>query len=1486
MTFFRIKTLCLTSLVCYTLGLQELVAYTEYVTQPTTGNTGNSCNDCSSSGNDCCDWIDALNLTNNNGNAPQIILQNEKISYINSATSLPNYSAGQGLFATSPLGPCSVISSVGGSVVDFAGYTYSETGSSWSAVYCGGAYNQSEAMTGSYLLDNVIFQNGIITIAGGQVQFNQSDILVNGSYVPYSGNTWAMYSYIGCDSSNTTAFSPLMVFASGGYYTQSIDDTIFLGDQSPTLQVLSNVNVTWSGYILNQSSSSTGGMSIILEDGTSYLTISGQNSYSEQTYIYATTGTLILDSNLGGNSSDNPYFSPLGVGNYIYPTNLPGSSTTNLNTISFNCSGIFGFVNQYFNTTLTSGWDLYFGTNFNSSLNITLANSFSGDDLSVIWLGPGTITFSGAFYGTTVILTDGTLILPTSPNYPLILNGGTLLVPSYTQLSTTGTPVTLNNSYVEQITNTAASPITLQGGLSFLSGSNSATVVSTIGGGSVFVDSGNSTTVTGPAIIANAYTEVIFDGPFVDASSSTGLYPLQLSGSGTIVLNGTGTYSCGTIVNAFVSLNTSSSGSPVFQGPLGTGLITMESPGLLLATATMSLGNSVTISSQQSGAFAADVDSSSSPAAPYTFTLSGTVNVSGNVAINPDGYAGIVEMQSPTLSGAITIDGGTLLLSGAPVMSPTATKEGTPPITINGAILELDCTSDLNSAYGITFVGGCIIQVTGSPVTFTGPIASESSSAFLTVSEGLLSLLPTSASTSGATLPYIAQIALAGGTVLNGNCNALAYSIISTVPTTGTPTLSYLVFQDSSNNTYYGGQVGNTKAVSGISGDIAVIIDVGSSVTLTFDSSLDAGANTYTGGTTFTNGTLSISADCLGDSSGTLTGNGGTLQIAPCALCSPAVTIDRPLAVNLVASYGLTFDVVKGNTLTYSGTITGSGDINIIGDFTYTGTSSDYTGTIYVNGVQDTGNTTDSVSYSTFTNNGTLTNDPIVEPGGLLTGHGLVRFVEVRKHGYLAGSQTVTDYIDFQSGAGFTPTIGDGSITEVGGTVTIGSGSSVYLALLAGHYSKSQSTVVLTSAGGISGQFDTLFIPAASFLKGDITGDTSQIEVVYYPNTVLDGPIHGANARAVRDSLDEIIDWNRANVSYVADPRFGLRSLYPFAQISDVLYTFGVLTEAQVPEALNACQSSFLKSQLIVQQDSSTQVQGSLRQRLENRMDTENCTLDKYPYNIWMEGLGSSIRQKKHGVGYNSQMEGVILGIDTTLGGALTFGALGGYTSAHLKWEDQLGRGNANAGYLGLYGSLRGEMFYGNLAVTGGWNIYNATRNISYTGVSLQAYNSHAGKQLLSHADTGINIRLGYFTLRTFDSLDYLTQTENAYTESGAGEWNLSVRKNNAILLRNELGLEFAGCHSMTYGIWSIAPKFSWVREVRVRGGSSQEGFEGTDAFFTVTGYFPCRSLFSPGLRVTGDFLDSRLGFSLYYNGEFGSGYSANQYGGSVSVNF
>ncbi len=55
-------------------------------------------------------------------------------------------------------------------------------------------------------------------------------------------------------------------------------------------------------------------------------------------------------------------------------------------------------------------------------------------------------------------------------------------------------------------------------------------------------------------------------------------------------------------------------------------------------------------------------------------------------------------------------------------------------------------------------------------------------------------------------------------------------------------------------------------------------------------------------------------------------------------------------------------------------------------------------------------------------------------------------------------------------------------------------------------------------------------------------------------------------------------------------------------------------------------------------------------------------------------------------------------------------------------------------------------------------------------------------------------------------------------------------------MLKNELGVQFAGGLCFGESRWTVSPKISWVREVRVKGEDFTSKFVNTNVPFVSTG--------------------------------------------------
>ena len=447
----------------------------------------------------------------------------------------------------------------------------------------------------------------------------------------------------------------------------------------------------------------------------------------------------------------------------------------------------------------------------------------------------------------------------------------------------------------------------------------------------------------------------------------------------------------------------------------------------------------------------------------------------------------------------------------------------------------------------------------------------------------------------------------------------------------------------------------------------------------------------------------------------------------------------------------------------------------------------------------------------------------------------------------------------------------------VSGDVSLESDVSLILRPVPACYSSGTEYTLMTVGGDLEGEFST--IEAGSiFLTPTLVYTDEGIFLTVERNSVANFTTSGNdNVLAVAETIDQAF-----KQSGEAGSALGCAAIVKMFFAS----------EQDIPSILNTMQPALFKGLTLSQENNAVKVRGTLSHRMQTVQDGRPCQVQNKPYHVWVDGFGDILRQNSlfyagsPQTGYQTKTAGVVTGIDRQFYKYFYVGALGAYTGSKTHWTKTQGKGNISTGYGGLYFSALGDMFYANASVIGGWSHFSSHRNILFPLETVTANSSHGGSQLLSHLDTGIQFSFGGFTLRPFDSFDYVAQSEGSFTEAGGGGLDLKVDKSNAILLRNELGLQLVYCLLAHQKTWTISPKLSWVREVRVKGSSYTASFVEEDIPFQVTGYFPDRSLFSPGLIVSGNFFDDLLSVNLYYEGEFGNKYNDHNFGGQVRFGF
>ncbi len=746
------------------------------------------------------------------------------------------------------------------------------------------------------------------------------------------------------------------------------------------------VNNTYAGVI--------SGAGRVAQTGNGTLTLSGNNTYSGGTTVGGTSSSAVLavssDANLG-DASGNIYFSG-GKLRFLSSFDLASTRTVNIN----NFGGIFSL----------NGATTTFGGVIENAGALTIE-------------GPGTMTFAGAntYSGGTTVSGGATLAIGSDGALGtggLALGGGTLK---------------FLNSF--DLSNTRALTLNAAGGGTIDTNGFNTTITQAIGGTGGLTKTGAGTlTLAG----ANSYTGATsINGGILAISASA---PLA-STSGLAINGGTLQVTSVASLNLPVTLNGAATFDVVtmFDGLSlsgnvgGTGSLVKTGAGSLTLRGTADYTGGTTVSGGSLVGSAANLQGNITNNAIVYFgqdsdgTYAGVMSGSGR--LSKFGSATL------TLTGLNTHQGGTHVTAGTLAVGQDGNLgSATAEISLrNGGTLRFLSSFDLSSGRNVELVTSGRLQLVSSTNRIAGTV------------HGLGDLFIE----GPGTLTLAGTNSFSGGVVVTGSTLAVGADAnlgdINNSLTLDTATLQFLSSFNLAGTraiTLAGGASIDTNGfnttISQAIGGTGGLNKVGTgTLSLT-------GANTYSGTTVISGGTLAIASDAaLGNVNNGVTFDGGTLQF----LASFDLANTRAITLN---AGGGTIDTNGNDTTVAQGiggigglTKTGNGVLTLVGANTYSG------GTTVAGGVLRLGTGSSLLSTAAVTmTGGTFELDGQSQVIGSLSGTGgsvLIdgTFLQVQQ----AVNTTFGGTID---GSGRLVKAGNGTLTLSGanthtGGTAIGSGT-------------------------------------------------------------------------------------------------------------------------------------------------------------------------------------------------------------------------------------------------------------------------------------------------------------------------------------------------------------------------------------------------------------------------------------------------------------
>ena len=872
-------------------------------------------------------------------------------------------------------------------------------------------------------------------------------------------------------------------------------------------------------------------------------------------------------------------------------------------------------------------------------------------------------------------------------------------------------------------TYTGASSIT--SGVLELSGSGTLGNTSSLaisGGGSFVITAGAGSKTIGSLSGGGSGINLNDNGLVISQSAGnsfsgviSGTGGITKSGAATLTFSGVNTYTGGTTLSA----GTLAVGADNNLG--GTGALTFNG-GTLNTTATFSSARDVTLS----GAGTINTDGAT------TFTESGVISSTGGLTKSGTGIL--------VLSGVNTYTGGTTVSAGTLAVGADNNLGGTGALTFNGGTL--NTTATFSSARDVTLSGAGTINTDGA-TTFTESGVISSTGGLTKSGTGILVLSGTNTYTGGTT---VSTGTLQGTTTsLQGNITNNA-TVAFSQATTGT----------------YSDIISGTGAVT--KADTGTVIVTG--------------ANTYSGGTTV--------------SAGTLQGTTTSLQ--------GDITNNATVAFNqsTTGAYG---DVISG---TGEVTKAGTGAVTLSGTNTYTGGTTVSAGTLLVSG--------------------TIVGTTEVQAGGTLGGTGTTgpvnNFGTVSPGASIGTTTIVGDYVQDASATLFVeiePT-GTSDLLDVSGTATLA--GTFQLEPLAGTYIEGTSYTVVT-AGSVVGTFDTLLETHPLDFTLLYSGTTVSL-LINTSGTVLPVPISQlkGNAKKVAEYFlcDGFVSTNQ--------------------DLIDVTTVLTALPADEFAEELTQLSPAQFGALPLTNLQNDTSMAATFAEKTEKLL---RCPRNE-DLVVWLEPLGYYYRQGgvQQQIPFNARTYGTALGVTKLFSNGWNVTAGAGYTHSSIKWRENAGKGDWNTFYLCPSIGWAKNEFYANLLALASFNYYDIDRQILFSTIRRTAHNDHRSYDILARFDGGKRFAVGSCFVQPEVRLSYLNIFEKAYAESGAGSISLDVSKKYSAFLRPEALVK--GVKEWNIGITCISPSIyvGWLRNIALRDGKYTAKFvnqEVCESNFTVKSF-------------------------------------------------
>ena len=258
--------------------------------------------------------------------------------------------------------------------------------------------------------------------------------------------------------------------------------------------------------------------------------------------------------------------------------------------------------------------------------------------------------------------------------------------------------------------------------------------------------------------------------------------------------------------------------------------------------------------------------------------------------------------------------------------------------------------------------------------------------------------------------------------------------------------------------------------------------------------------------------------------------------------------------------------------------------------------------------------------------------------------------------------------------------------------------------------------------------------------------------------------------------------------------------------------------------------------------------------------------------NMWIQNNNQVHNTANHNgfIGMHSFTRGGTTGIDYRINDKFLLGFMGGGSFTTYNLRVNQGSGEVKSIITGIYGTVNlPANFYVDGSFIVGRNHYKNNRNINLPDLPLVASESHKGTALAGNIRVGVLFLVRRFEISPYLGVGYMRAMENSYTETNAGDLNLTVMSQRNQFLQTEAGIKCSKDVLVNGTAWNPSASFGVTRDQAYNVKSKvKASFAGQGTNFVVNGNNSKRNQASTSLALA-VVMPSGTYFNISYNTKF-----------------